>query len=124
VTSHGLPYGRFHRALDNRNALGALAAGAELRHGSLTDALELCLLLCEREPRRYERAALRWHGRYCREVEGVSLDEGQAVLALLAALRGSRRPSVAVSLAELFDRRQLHQASEVLTRWARDEAPT
>jgi hypothetical protein len=35
------------------------------------------------------------------------LDEGQAVLALLAALRGSRRRAVAVSLAELFDRRQL-----------------
>jgi hypothetical protein len=39
-------------------------------------------------------------GRYCREVEGVSLDEAQAVLALLAAPRGSRRPAVAVSLAE------------------------
>jgi hypothetical protein len=56
--------------------------------------------------RRYERAA-RWHSRYCREVQGVSLDEGQAVLPLLAALRGSRRRAVAVSLAELFDRRQL-----------------
>jgi hypothetical protein len=51
----------------------------------------------------------------------VSMDEGQAVLALLAALRGSRRRSVAASLAELFDRRQLHRASEVLVRWARDE---
>ena len=81
-------------------------------------AVGTALLLCEREPRRYERAALRWHRRYCREVEGVSLDEGQAVLALLAALRGSRRPAVARSLAEVFDRRQLHQASEVLFRWA------
>ena len=121
VTSQGSSYSRFRRALDTRSAPLALASAAELRFVSLTDALELCLLLCEREPRRYERAALRWHGRYCREVEGVSLDEGQAVLALLAALRGSRRRSVAASLAELFDRRQLHQASEVLVRWARDE---
>ena len=121
MTSQGSPYGRFRRALDKRNPLGALSAAAELRSVSLTDALELCLLLCEREPARYERAALRWHGRYCREVQGVSLDEAQAVLALLAALRGSRRPAVAVSLAELFDRRQLHQASEVLIRWARSE---
>jgi hypothetical protein len=118
VTSQGSPYGRFRRALDKGNALAALSAAAELRSVSLTDALELCLLLCEREPRRYERAALRWHGRYCREVDGVSLDEAQAVLALLGALRGSRRPAVAVSLAELFDRTQLHQASEVLIRWA------
>jgi hypothetical protein len=124
VASQGSPYSRFRRALDTGNATVALAAAAELRSVSLTDALELCLLTCEREPRRYERAALRWHGRYCKEVEGVSLDEGQAVLALLAALRGSRRPAVAVSLAELFDRRQLHQASEVLIRWARGEAPS
>jgi hypothetical protein len=120
VTSQGSPYALRHRALDNRSASLALASAAELRSVSLTDALELCLLLCERDPRRYERAALRWHGRYCREVDGVSLDEGQAVLALLAALRGSRRLAVAVSLAELFDRRQLHQASEVLIRWASD----
>ena len=118
MTSQGSPYGRFRRALETGNATIALAAAAELRSVSLTDALELCLLLCEREPGRYERAALRWHGRYCREVQGVSLDEGQAVLALLAALRGSRRPWVAHSLAELFDRKQLHQASEVLIRWA------
>jgi hypothetical protein len=121
VTSQGSAYSRFRRALDNRSAGLALASAAELRSVSLTDALELCLLLCEREPGRYERAALRWHGRYCREVDGVSLDEGQAVLALLAALRGSRRSAVAVSLAELFDRRQLHQASEVLIRWAVDK---
>jgi hypothetical protein len=59
MTSQGSPYGRFRRALDNGNALAALSATAELRSVSLTDALELCLLLCEREPRRYERAALR-----------------------------------------------------------------
>ena len=117
----GSPYGRFRCALDKGNALAGLSAAAELRSVSLTYALELCLLLCEGEPRRYERAALRWHGRFCREVDGVSLDEAQAVLALLAALRGSRRPAVAVSLAELFDRRQLHQASEVLIRWASSE---
>jgi hypothetical protein len=121
VTSQGSAYSRFRRALDNRSAASALASAAELRSVSLTDALELCLLLSEREPARYERAALRWHGRYCREVDGVSLDEAQAVLALLAALRGSRRPAVAVSLAELFDRRQLHQASQVLIRWASTE---
>jgi hypothetical protein len=117
VTSQGLRLWPLRRALDTGNATIALAAAAELRSVSLTDALELCLLLREREPGRYE---LRWRGRYCREVDGVSLDEGQAVLALLAALRRPRRPAVAVSLAELFDRRQLHQATEVLIRWARE----
>lgn len=80
--------------------------------------VELCLLLLNRDRPRFERAALRWHGRYCREVAGVSLDEGQAVLSLLAALRSPRAASAARSLAELFDRRELGQASEVLMRWA------
>jgi hypothetical protein len=88
----GSPYGRFRRALDKRNALAALSAAAELRSVSLTDALELCLLLCEREPARYERAALRWHGRYCREGGDVELREAQAVVAALAALRRPAAP--------------------------------
>ena len=79
-------YSRFHQALDKRSITLALASASELRNVSLSDALELCLLLGEREPRRFERAALRWHGRFCREVAGVTLEEGQAVLALLAAL--------------------------------------
>jgi hypothetical protein len=118
VTSQGSPYGRFRRALDKGNALAALSAAAELRSVGLTDALELCLLLCEREPRRYERAALRWHGRYCRELDGVTLDEGQAVLGLLGALRGPRRADAACALAELVARREMLPASEALIRWA------
>ena len=104
---------------DSANVVAALSAAAELPHVGLADALELCLLLLDRDPPRFERAALRWHARYCHEIAGVSLDEGQAVLSLLAALRSSRAASAARSLAELFDRRELGQASEVLLRWAR-----
>jgi hypothetical protein len=35
----------------------------------------LCLLLADGEPARFDRAALRWHGRYCQEVTDVSLAE-------------------------------------------------
>jgi hypothetical protein len=48
----------------------------------------------------------------------VTLDEAQAVLALLAALKGQRAPAAARALAELFNRRLLLQASEALIRWA------
>ena len=58
-----------------------LAAAADLTHVGLADALELLLLLLESELSRFERAALRWHGRYCREVRDVDLIEAQAVLA-------------------------------------------
>jgi hypothetical protein len=88
VTSQGSAYGRFRQALDGGNATIALAAAADLPHVGLVDALELLLLLLESEPTRYERAALRWHGRYCREVTDVDLAEAQAVLACLGRASG------------------------------------
>lgn len=118
MTSEGHAYARFRRALDSRNATAALSAAAELEHVGLADALELCLLLRDRDPKRFDRAALRWHARYCREVADVKLAEGQAVLALLAALKKERAPATARALADLFDRRLLLQASEALIRWA------
>ena len=118
MTSQGHPYARFRRALDSGNATAALSAAAELEHVGLADALSLCLLLVDGRPARFEAAAVRWHSRYCRETRGVTLDEAQAVLALLGALRGAKRASAAHALAELFDRRAHAQASEALIRWA------
>jgi hypothetical protein len=79
---------RFRRALDRGNVTEALSSAAELEHVSLTEALEL--LLANREPRRYQRAALRWHARFVREEAGV-VRESQAVLALLGAIPNHRR---------------------------------
>jgi hypothetical protein len=90
VTLEGSAYGRFRRALDTGNARIAFAEAADLPHVGLGDALELLLLLLDSEPGRFERAALRWHGRYCCEVTDVDLAEAQAVLACLAGLRGTR----------------------------------
>jgi hypothetical protein len=117
VTSEGSAYGRFRRALDTGNARIALAEAADLPHVGLADALELVLLLLDSEPTRFERAALRWHGRYCREVSDVGLVEAQAVLACLAGLRGARPEPAAHALADLVHRRDLAQASEALNRW-------
>jgi hypothetical protein len=70
----------------------------------LAEALELCLLLRDEAPEKFPRAALRWHGRYCREVD-VSLEEAHAVLAALALLAGERKRNAAFALAELLSRR-------------------
>jgi hypothetical protein len=51
----------------------ALASASELEHVGLVEALELMLLVCRQEPKRFPRAALRWHGRYCHETRGVGL---------------------------------------------------
>ena len=53
---------RFRRALDRGNVTEALSSASELEHVGLAEALELCLLLRDKAPERYPRAALRWHG--------------------------------------------------------------
>jgi hypothetical protein len=67
---------------------------------------------------RFDRAIVRWQARYATETAGVTVEEAQAVLALVAALRGPRAASAAHALAELLDRRGLERAGEVLIRWA------
>lgn len=95
----------------------ALATATELDFVSLPDALELVLLLVD-DPRRFRRAALRWHARYRGEVTDVDIAEAQAVLACLAGLRGNRPEPAAHALADLVHRRRdLARASEVLNRW-------
>jgi hypothetical protein len=110
---------RFRRARDRGNITEALSSASELEHIGLNEALELCLLLRDKEPARYPRAALRWHGRLCREVD-VSLEEAQAVLAALILLAGERKTNAAYALAELLSRRGLERPCETLVAWARE----
>jgi hypothetical protein len=67
VTSQGTAHGRFTRALATRNLREAEIAARELGQLSLDDALKLCVLLAERDPPRFERAALRWLERFMAE---------------------------------------------------------
>jgi hypothetical protein len=91
------------RNLDRENVTEALSAASELQHVGLAEALELCLLLRDKAPERYPRAALRWHGRLCREVD-VSLEEAQAILAALVVMAGERKENAAYALADLLSR--------------------
>ena len=100
VTPEGSAYARFRRALDARDLFGASAAALELHHVGLADALELTLIYLDREPAKYDRAAVRWHARLCADAR-LSLDDSLAALGLLAALRGRRDHDAARSLADL-----------------------
>jgi hypothetical protein len=113
---------RFRRALDRGNVTEALASASELEHVGLNEALALCLLLRDKAPERFPRAALRWHARLCREVD-VSLEEAQAVLAALSLLAGERKSNAAFALAELLSRRGLERPCETLVAWARGARP-
>jgi hypothetical protein len=105
--------------LDRGNVTEALSSASELEHVGLAEALELCLLLADKESQRFGRAAVRWHRRFCREAN-VDLEEAQAVLAALGLLAGERKRNAAFALAELLSRRGVERSCEALAAWARE----
>ncbi len=119
MTAQGSAFTRLRRALDRGNLTEALSSASEMEHVGLIEALELCLLIAEKEPARYERAALRWHARYCAEAGHVAGDQAQAVLSLLLLIPGRRGSESAAALAHLVSQGQVQQqAGEVLLRWS------
>lgn len=86
VTSDGNPYTRFRRALTSGNEALVTAAALELPHVALDDALRICLVLRGGDPARYERAAVRWLGRFALEARTVTIDDLRTAADLLDAL--------------------------------------
>jgi hypothetical protein len=117
MTSQGSPHARFQRALRTGNALVATAAAAELGQVDLADALALTLLYRDQEPQRFERAALRWHGRLCAQARMISPEEAELALAALLALRLRNPGPGARALAAVLDGLMLTEASGVIADW-------
>jgi hypothetical protein len=118
VTSQGSAYARFRRALDARNPRWASTAALEFEHVGLADAIELTLIYLDKEPTRYERAALRLHARMTADLR-LGLEDSLALLGLLTALRGRRVKEAAHALASFLPLNQMFiPASKVLVRWA------
>jgi hypothetical protein len=86
VTSDGSPYARFRRALETGNELVVLGAARELPQIALEDALRICLVLRDGDPGRYERAAVRWLGRFALEARAVTIRDLRVAAAALEAL--------------------------------------
>src|ERR1700733_12972946 len=86
VTSDGSPYARFRRALGTGNEQLVIAAARELPRIALDDALRICLVLRGGDRERYERAAVRWLGRFALEARGVTIEDLQLAAAALDVL--------------------------------------
>jgi hypothetical protein len=86
MTSNGSPYPRFKRALTTGNLNLVRAAAAELPCIGLDDALQICLLLRDEPDERYERAAVRWLGRFALEARNVTIDAIHVAAAAFDAL--------------------------------------
>ncbi len=86
MTSDGSAYTRFQRSLATGNLNLVVAAAAELPRVGLHDALRVCLLLRDGDPDRFERAAVRWTGRFALEAREVSLEAIELAIAALNVL--------------------------------------
>jgi hypothetical protein len=86
MTSDGSPYTRFRRALEAGNEMLVLATARELPHIALDDALQICLVLRGGDRARYERAAVRWLGRFALEARGLTIADLRAAADALDAL--------------------------------------
>ena len=73
MSSDGNPYARFRRALETGNAALVTTAALELPQIALDDALRICLVLRGEDGARYERAAVRWLGRFALEARHVTV---------------------------------------------------
>jgi hypothetical protein len=76
----------------------------ELPPLSLTDALDLTMLIARKEPRRHPRVAARWLLRYLEECNDATIEEAAMVAACLAALAGDRHRDAALSLRAMAER--------------------
>jgi hypothetical protein len=86
MTSDGSEYARFRRALQTGNQALVLAAARELPQVALEDALRICLLLRDGNRERYERAAVRWLGRFALEGRSVTVEAVRLAAEALDAL--------------------------------------
>jgi hypothetical protein len=86
MTSDGNPYARFRRALATGNEALVTTAALELPRVALDDALRICLVLRGGDAARYERAAVRWLGRFALEAHGVTIDDLRVAADALDAL--------------------------------------
>jgi hypothetical protein len=100
VTSDGNAYSRFKRALQTGNERLITAAALELPRVALDDALRICLILRDGDPARYERAAVRWLGRFALESRTVTIADLRAAAEALQGLR-ERAPEAMERLQRL-----------------------
>jgi hypothetical protein len=104
MTAQGHPRAIFSRAIEHGTLLVAEASAREIGSLTLEEALRLLFLYAEKEPIKFERAALRWFVRYVSEGKAVSLLKAQLALPALAELRAGEREAAAKLLTELVRR--------------------
>jgi hypothetical protein len=114
VGSKGHPHAHFQHAIELGHLLSAETAARQLDGLSHADALALTLLIKEKAPARFPRAAARWHARVVLDTGGLGLGDSQLVGAALAALP---QAEAARMLSKLTRRYRVANIDPVLRRF-------
>ena len=110
MASQGTAHGRFTRAIQRRNLFQAELALREMAPPSLLVLVDYLELLVEVRPDKFDRAAVRWHGRLELESAVLTIAESEFALAALGALRAGDKDAGGVL------RQLLRRARPVLVR--------
>ncbi len=94
MTSDGSAYSRFRRALNTGNEMLVLTTARELPRIALDDALRICVVLAGGDFDRFERAAIRWLGRFALEARGAHIADLQIATEALTAMFAGDRSAV------------------------------
>lgn len=111
------PYAWFRKSIERRSLTQAEAAARELGSLGSEDALALVLLMRERADARYERAAVRWLGRWLTENPGAGLKLATELAAALQALQGASPDVARAQAAVMLRQAGSPRPAEVLERW-------
>ena len=88
MSIRGRPYTWFKAALDRGDLAAIRAEAAELPSIRLDDALRICLVMRDQaQPATYERAVVRWIGRFALEVRTAGLGDLREAANAFEALR-------------------------------------
>ena len=87
-----------------------------LPRAPLPEALAICLDLVG--SKRYERAAISWHTRFCAYAPELTFSDAQALMTALAALPGSEQAIAATQLAALSRRYGLDDVADTVESWS------
>jgi hypothetical protein len=87
VSIKGSPYAWFKGELASGNLLRIRAAARALPAVPMNDALQICLLMRDQEPERFEQACLRWLARFCLERPMVTLEQVERAARALQVMR-------------------------------------
>jgi hypothetical protein len=84
--SDSIPWPLVRNALDRGDLDWLRHNASQLAPIRLTDALRICLIVRDREPASFERAAVRWLARFAQEARDVKLADVKLAAEALGAL--------------------------------------